>query len=84
MLDANIQLSAKRGQGSQMVLAASYRPPLGSAGAGLDRLLLHRVATATIRAFASRLACALEGTPEAARQAAAPGWREPGPEPAPG
>jgi hypothetical protein len=84
VLDANIRLSGKSGQSSQIVLTASYRPPLGAAGASLDRLLLHRVATATIKTFASRVASALEGTPEAAQETAAPAWREPGPEPAPG
>jgi hypothetical protein len=84
VLDANIRLSGKSGRSSQMVLTASYRPPLGAAGAGLDRLLLHGVATATIKTFASRVASALEGTPEAAQETVAPAWREPGPEPAPG
>src|SRR5947207_7825546 len=55
VLDANIRLSGKSGRSSQMVLTASYRPPLGAAGASLDRLLLHRVATATIKTFASRV-----------------------------
>src|SRR6266516_2295992 len=51
VLDANIRLSGKSGRSSQMVLTASYRPPLGAAGASLDRLLLHKVATATIKTF---------------------------------
>jgi hypothetical protein len=84
VLDANIRLSGTGGQRSQMVLTASYRPPLGAMGAGLDRLLLHMVATATIRAFASRLASALEGTPQTAQPTAAPAWQEPGPAPAAG
>jgi hypothetical protein len=84
VLDANIRLSGTSGQRSQMVVTASYRPPLGAMGAGLDRLLLHTVATATIKAFASRLASALEGTPQTAQQTAAPAWQEPGPEPAAG
>lgn len=82
VLDANIRLSGTTGQRGQLALTASYRPPLGAMGAGLDRLLLHTVATATIRAFASRLASALEGTPQPAQQTAAPAWQEPGPAPA--
>lgn len=84
VLDANIRLSGKSGQSSQMMVTASYRPPLGTAGAGLDRLLLHKVATATIKTFASRVASALEGTIAVAQETAAPAGWEPGPEPAPG
>jgi hypothetical protein len=84
VLDANIRLSAEGGQSSRAVLTASYRPPLGAAGAGLDRLLLHKVAAATIKTFLARVAGALEGTREAAGEAAASSWRDPGPEPAPG
>ncbi len=82
VLDGNIRLSGEGGQGSRAVLTASYRPPLGAAGAGLDRLLLHRVAAATIKTFMTRVAGALEGTREAAGEAAASSWWDPGPEPA--
>ena len=54
VLDANIRLNGKGGQSSRAVLTASYRPPLGAAGAGLDRLLLHRVAAATSKTFRRR------------------------------
>jgi AAA ATPase domain len=40
-------------------LAGAYRPPLGSLGAGIDRVILHRGAAATIRAFISRVADAI-------------------------
>jgi len=83
VLDANIKLSGEGGQISRAVLTASYRPPLGAAGAGLDRLLLHKVAAATIKTFLARMARALEGTREAAGDAAASSWWDPGPEPAP-
>ena len=42
VLDANIRLSGEGGQSSRAVLTASYRPPLGAARGGLDRLLLHK------------------------------------------
>jgi hypothetical protein len=47
-----------------------YRPPLGSPGAGLDRAIMHRIATATIRAFIRRLAEILSqpGQPERVAQ----------------
>jgi hypothetical protein len=83
VLDADIRLGAQGGQGSRVMLAASYRPPLGAAGAGLDRLLLHKVATATIRTFLARVTSALEGTREAAGETAASSRWEFGPEPAP-
>jgi hypothetical protein len=83
VLDANIRLSGEGGQSSRAVLTASYRPPLGAAGAGLDRLLLHRVAAATIKTFMTRVAGASEGTREAAGEAAASSWWDPGPEPVP-
>jgi hypothetical protein len=83
VLDANIRLSGEGSQGSRVVLTASYRPPLGVAGAGLDRLLLHKVATTTIRTFLARVAGALQGTCEAAGETAASSWWELGPEAAP-
>lgn len=49
VLDANIRLSGDGGQGSRVALTACYRLPLGTIGAGLDRLVLHKVAAATIR-----------------------------------
>jgi hypothetical protein len=67
VLDANIRLSGESSQSSRVVLTASYQPPLGLAGAGLDRLVLHKVATATIGTFLARAASALEGTPRGGR-----------------
>jgi hypothetical protein len=84
VLDANIRLSEESDQGTRVALTASYRPLLGPVGAQLDRVLMHRVATATIRTFLARVAAALEGNPEGAEETAAPFWWEPGPEPAPG
>lgn len=83
VLDANIRLSGDGGQGSRVVLTACYRLPLGAIGAGLDRLVLHKVATATIKTFLARVAGVLEGTREAAGETATSSWWEPGPEPAP-
>jgi hypothetical protein len=83
VLDANIRLSGEGGHSSRVVLTACYRPPLGIIGAGLDRLLLHKVATATIKTFLARTASVLEGTREAAGETATSSWWEPGPEPAP-
>ena len=43
------------GDGTTMTLDGAYRPPLGQVGAGLDRAVLHRAATATIRRFLALL-----------------------------
>jgi hypothetical protein len=67
VLDASIRLSGEGGQSSRAVLTASYRPPLG-AGAGLDRLLLHRVAAATIKTFYDQRGRRLGGYPRGSRR----------------
>lgn len=57
-LDADISLTAD-GERTRVALTGTYRPPLGALGAGLDRLVLHKVATATITAFLDQLTGAL-------------------------
>lgn len=86
VLDANIQLSEEAGRGTWLAMTASYRPPLGVLGAELDRLLLHKVATATVRTFLNHLASVLQEAPAPGPQPGkgASWWWEPGPEPAPG
>ena len=49
----------------------------------MDWLLLHAVATATIRTSLACVTSALEGTCEAAGETVASSWWELGPEPAP-
>ncbi|MBV9447163.1 MAG: hypothetical protein JO345_14880 [Streptosporangiaceae bacterium] len=56
-LDADIRLTAAGDQEVRVTLTGSYRPPLG---AGLDQLLLHDVATATIGALLTQVAGILE------------------------
>jgi hypothetical protein len=56
VLDANLQLSRCAGERTRLVLTGSYRPPLGSLGAPLDRAALDRAATATIRSLLARIA----------------------------
>jgi hypothetical protein len=58
-LDADITLTPAGEHATLLRLAGAYRPPLGSVGAGIDRVLLHRVATATIGAFMNRVADAI-------------------------
>ncbi len=57
-LDADISLAAD-GERTLVALTGTYRPPLGAVGAGLDRLVLHKVAAATITAFLNQVSGAL-------------------------
>jgi hypothetical protein len=70
VLDADITLTPAGQQVTRLSLAGSYRAPLGGLGAGLDQAILHRVATATIRALLRNVADSL-ASPDttAARQA---------------
>jgi hypothetical protein len=58
-LDADITLTPAGDQATWLTLAGAYRPPLAGLGAGLDKAILHQVATATIRSLLSRVADAL-------------------------
>ncbi len=54
---------APAGAGTVLTMAGSYRPPLGSLGEVLDRAILHRVATTTIRSFLAQVAAQLANQP---------------------
>jgi hypothetical protein len=79
-LDADITLTAEGDQDTRMTLTGVYRPPFGPLGAGLDRMLLHKVATATIHSLMTRLSRALEGAAAAPGDASAPKPWQTGPE----
>ena len=57
-----------------LVVSGVYRPPFGGLGAGLDRVVMNRIARASIRAFARQIgtaivsAATLSATDDAARQ----------------
>lgn len=73
-LDADISLTAE-GDRTRVALTGTYRPPLGALGAGLDRLVLGKIAEATIAAFLSQVSEALAApapAPAAAPFLAAP------------
>jgi len=58
-LDATIEVGSL-GQGrTQLAVSARYRPPLGVVGRAVDRVLLHRVAEATLKDFLDRLGQAI-------------------------
>jgi hypothetical protein len=76
VLDADIGLTAESGEGTRMTLHGVYRPPLAALGAGLDRALVRRVATATIHSLMINTARALEGAAPGTDDAGAPVWWE--------
>jgi hypothetical protein len=75
VLDADIVLSAEGGRHTRLALTGCYRPPFGALGAGLDKVLMRRVAAMTIGSLLTRLADALEN-PDAAAETAGP-WLRP-------
>lgn len=72
VLDADLSLTSAGEHASRLALLGSYRPPFAWLGAGLDHALLHRVATATIRALLRDIARALAAPPAAASLQAQP------------
>jgi hypothetical protein len=50
-LDANLELGSLGDDRTQLAISARYRPPLGVVGRAVDRVLLHRVAEATLKDF---------------------------------
>jgi hypothetical protein len=61
VLDADMILVPDGEESALLGLDGAYRPPGGAAGAGLDRLLLHRIAAATVHSFLTRMADAITG-----------------------
>jgi hypothetical protein len=58
-LDADIKLTPAGEGATVLAVSGVYRPPLGALGAGLDRVVMGRVAQATIRTFAHRIGAAI-------------------------
>jgi hypothetical protein len=58
-LDANLELGSLGEDRTQLAMSARYRPPLGAVGQAADRVLLHRVAEATVKDFLDRLGQAI-------------------------
>ena len=59
VLDADLTLTRAGEQATVLAVSGSYRPPLGSLGAGLDRAIMHLVAEATIRVFTRQIGAAI-------------------------
>jgi hypothetical protein len=71
-LDADITLAPAGEQAAALTLTGVYRPPPGTAGPGLDRAVVLRCATATIRAFLGHLIEAIAMAGEPGTEAAGP------------
>jgi hypothetical protein len=63
VLDADLTVAPYGERITILAIAGAYRPPLGAAGAALDRAILHRMAEATIRAFLAQVARRITGQP---------------------
>lgn len=74
VLDADLCMARYGDDQILLMLTGSYRPPFGRAGALLDRAILSRIATATIRSLLRGLAAAITspGTAAPVPAAAAP------------
>jgi hypothetical protein len=64
-LDADIELGSLGEDRTQLAISARYRPPLGVVGRTVDRVLLHRVAEATVKDFLDRVGAAITNQAEA-------------------
>lgn len=63
--ESDIEVGALGAQCTQLSVSARYRPPLGAFGRVIDRVLMHRVAEATVKDFLDRAVKALmESVPE--------------------
>ena len=72
VLDADLTMRPAGAGHTLMRLDGAYRPPLGGVGAGLDRVVVGRAATATIRSLLARIADALVSPAPAAETAGQP------------
>jgi hypothetical protein len=54
-LEADIEIGPLGRDRTQLAISARYRPPLGAVGRAVDRVLLHRVAEATLKDFLDRV-----------------------------
>ena len=63
-LDANLELGSLGEDRTQLAISARYRPPLGVLGRTVDRVLLHRVAEATVKDFLDRVGEAITNQAE--------------------
>jgi hypothetical protein len=58
-LDADLEIAPLGPESTQLAISARYAPPLGAVGRAIDRVLLARVAEATLKDFLDGVAVAL-------------------------
>ncbi|HET9051292.1 MAG TPA: hypothetical protein VFO60_06275 [Candidatus Dormibacteraeota bacterium] len=61
ILEAEVEVAPLGADRTQVSLSGRYEPPAGDLGHHVDRLVLHRVAQATVRAFLERMRQTLDG-----------------------
>src|SRR5580700_93683 len=61
VLSADLEIAPLDPDLTQLTIQGRYEPPLGALGRRIDRLLMHRVAEASVRAFLNRLVSSLAG-----------------------
>jgi hypothetical protein len=72
VMDADLTVAPIGERATILTLAGAYRPPLGAMGAALDRVILHRAASATIQAFLVQVARRVADQPAANGAGAGP------------
>lgn len=65
VLDANLTLVRVDDETTRLVLNGAYRPPLSGMGESLDRMILHRAATATVRSLVRQIAMTISAPADA-------------------
>ena len=60
-LEADLEAAPLGANRTQLSISARYRPPLGPVGRTMDKVVLHRVAEATIKDFLDRAGESLQG-----------------------
>ena len=58
-LDADLEVAPLGSHSTQLSMSARYVPPMGALGRAIDRVVLHRVAEATLKDFLDRVAAAI-------------------------
>jgi hypothetical protein len=59
-LDADLEMGRFGPSQTQLVIRGRYEPPGGAIGRGIDRVLLHRLAESTLRAFLAGICATVE------------------------
>jgi hypothetical protein len=81
VLDADLVLTRDGDEGSRLRLIGSYRPPLGRAGAVLDKAIMGRIAAATIRSLLNSIALMLTEVVPSPQPGTDTGWWRPAAQP---